>query len=33
MLAKERRFEELKWRGNQMRLMHQLLEVYPPHPQ
>jgi hypothetical protein len=31
-LPRERRFEELKWRGNQMRLMNQLLEIYSPGP-
>jgi hypothetical protein len=31
-LKKEQRYEELKWRGNQMRIMNQLLEIYPPPP-
>jgi hypothetical protein len=30
MLRKEQRFEEYKWRANQMRLMQMLLDIYPP---
>lgn len=33
LLRKEQRFEELRWRGNQLRLMQQMLEIYQPQQQ